>query len=381
MVASDVLVASRRFDAGRDTVTQIKFPHGLSLRPLVAFGPPPELSYETSTLVRIRLGPEYGDPGMVLINKGRPGYEAEAKLPLSQCLSILCACLDVTVEFVDQLKNTTIVHRPIIELDTTSKRKDWLLNLAAPRVGTVEGEILSEHAERLRPIMKDGRVFGMAALSIASAPSRNEFGSVTSVGGLAAGISGSDLARFVGVIDYLPNSAKRDASPEPTAGLRALEIWAAEQKTLLPDVTTAPMAWCLATCSLSDLQLDPIDIATVLVRQLDNYKVLSIDALLDLILTEGLAFYQSPMMRHVDTHHSQGSFNNIPTFWPVRNSSFLSLERDDQGIPPITSILSCIERRALERGIKFIANYASETRASHFGIMPVLVLHGEHSPV
>lgn len=377
MVASSASVASRRFDAAHNAVTQIRFPNGLSLRPVVVTGAPVGFGYSTSTRVEIQLKPDQGNPETLVIRKGRPGYEEQIRLPLSQCLAILCAGLDVPVELVEQNGVASIVHSPLSELDTEEKRRTWLYELAGPEKKREGDKLLDAYAKRLRPIVKDGRTYGMAALSTARLAGHGTLGMINTVGGLASSISLSDLSRFVGSIDFEPNSAKRDATLEPSAGQEALEIWADEQKRLIPSRANDPTASLIATCSLADMQIDPIDIATIMVRTGDSIQVFDIDQAVDLICTTGLAFYQSPNLAHTEVYHSQGPFGAMPTFWPIINSSFISLERDESGKARITSILSCIERRAEERGIEIIAQYSAQTVAGHFGAMPVLLLHAK----
>lgn len=379
MVASSVSIASRRFDAAHEAVTQIKFPNGLSLRPLVTTGPPSAFRYGTSTRVEFQLKEDKGDPEMVVIQEGRAGYQEQIRLPLKQCLSILCAGLDVSVEMMDKSGTLAIVHQPLSELDTLAKRREWLFGVAAPEKRDSGDEFLDAHADRLRPIVSDCRTLGMAALSITTLGNRSTLGTVMTVGGLASTIATSDGSRFIGTIDYEPKSAKREVTTKASAGQVALETWATEQKALLPDRATNPLAWCIATSSLADLQVDPIDIATYLVRLGDQFLVLDLDQMIDLICERGLAFYQSPHMPHTEMHHSIGAFRDIPTFWPVTNSSFLSLERDEHGKARLTSALSCIERRAESRGIDISSEYAAETAQGHFGAMPVLLVSGRLS--
>lgn len=379
MVASSASIASRRFDAAHSAVTQIKFTKGLSLRPLVVAGAPSEFGYATSTRVELRLKSDLGSPETVVVRKGRAGYEDEQGIPLNQCLSILCAGLDVSVELIDKAGVRSLVHSPLSNLDTEDKRRKWLFDLAAPTRKPGDDEILDAHAKRLRPIVKDGRTLGMAALSTARLGHHGALGTVTTVGGLASAIALTNLSRFVGTLDYEPMSAKRDISTEPTAGQEALKKWAEEQTTLLPSLAIDPMARLVATCSLADLQIDPIDIATILVRIGEQFFARDLDQVVDLICQAGLAFYQSPNLPHTETHHSQGAFEDMPTFWPVTNSAFISLERDERGNAPITSALSCIERRAAARGIEIISRYATQTVAGFFGAMPVLLLSSNTS--
>jgi hypothetical protein len=374
MVASGVSIASRRFDAGHDAVTQVKFPNGLSLRPIIVAGAPLEFGYSISTRVELRLKTEIGDPSSILLHKGRQGYEGDQVLPLDRCLSILCAGLDVTVELMDNSESFVVVHRPLSELDTLDKRIDWLAGIMAPQKRNSKDRELEAIAKRLRPVMKDGKTMGLSALSIAQPSAQHGFGTVMTVGGLAANISPGDLSRFIGAMDFEPNSARRDPTSQVSAGSSALAVWAAEQKLLLPDRDTNPIAWCVATTSLADLQIDPIEVATFLVNLRDKLLVINLDSAIDMICAEGLAFYQSPSMRHTEMHHGLGSFNGMPTFWPIVNSSFISLERDEEGKPPITSILSCLERHAAMRKVNIVSQYSAHTANGYFGKMPILLL-------
>lgn len=380
MIAAAVSVSSRRFDTGRDSVVQIRFPKGLSLRPLVASGAPQDFGYSTSTIVKLLLQSEYGDPSTVLISRGRVGYDPEMRVSLVHCLSFLCAGLDVAVDLVSYGGSTLSVHRPLSDLDTLEKRLSWLFAIAGTSEQDDQGGILREHAERLRPIKVGDQVIGMAALSTAGPSGQNNYGSVSTVGGLAQMMSKSGITRFAGSIDYLAHSAKREASSYATGGKSVLEAWADEQKKLLPPRENDLLAWCFATHSLSDLQCDPIDVATVMVRDGDNYWLVTLDQLLDIISTRGVAFYQSSIMDHLETNHNLGSFNEMPTFWPIKNSAFISLNRGDDGEIVKTSFLSCIYRRAAQLGREIEAEYSDERPASYFGVVRVLILKGKKSP-
>ena len=374
MISSAVVVSSRRFDAGLDRVTQVRFRNGLSLRPIIGSGPPPNFGSNTSTCVKLTLKPETESPSSVLISRGRPGYEPDVRMPIDQCLAFICAGLDVKVELETCDGTIKVVHYPIHEIDTPDKRREWLFGINGESSAPEVKDILEEHASRLRPITRDGLILGLAALSIAPPTNHREFSTITTVGGLSTNIGHSDLSRYIGSIDYFSNSAKRDSTGHPTAGQEALEKWAREQVTLLPQREVNPLAWCLATYRISDLQCDPIDIATVTVRKDDGISIVSLDGLLDIIKSEGLALYQSPHMKHVDTYHSQGPFNGMATFWPITNSNFLSLNRIGEEGAVHGSLISCIERRATERSISLSFQYILNAARSQFGVMPVLII-------
>jgi len=380
MVASSVSVTSRRFDAGLSSATQVLFPKGLSLRPIIASGAPKGFGFSNSTVVELNLKRESGDPSTLLIMEGRPGYESELRLPIAQCLSIICAGLDVTVELIGAHGSAQTVHRPLAELDTFEKRRDWLLEIAGADSQSKEAEILVEHAGRLRPIVAGGRIMGLAALSTARTPGHRGFVTVSTVGGLASSISAGDWSRFVGSIDYMTETAKREPSKTPAAGEAAFEAWAAEQKTLLPARESNPVAWCFATSSLASLGCDPFDIAMMVVRDGDKYSALTTDQVIDLMQTRGIAVYESGLIPHVEQYHSQECFEGMPTFWPITNSEFLSLYRDEHGQPRRTSFLSCLERAASVRGLDIEAEYSPTPLKGHFRPIKVLLLRAKSRP-
>ncbi len=379
MIASAVLVASRRFDAGIESVTQVSFPRGLSLRPVVSSGAPEGFAFSASTIVKVTLQPEHFDLSSILVSPGRPGYESQLNIPLHQCLSIICAGLDATVELAAGTGQAFVVHRSPQELDTPEQRFEWLSQLNGGNVTESDNDVIKEHASRLRPIKDSNRVLGMAALSTAWRNDTRNIITVSTVGGLANSITKSDSPKFFGFIDYHPGSARREPSTAPSAGQAAIDAWASEQQQLLIISGANSFVMSIATCSLADLQCDPINIAAMIVRDGNDYLPLNLDQVLNLILTRGLAFYQSPMMPHVDTHHSQGAFGGMPTFWPVVNSAFLSLDRNENGEPNRNSVLSCIERRAQERGMVIEQQHLPNAVAGHFGVMSVLILRAKQA--
>jgi hypothetical protein len=301
MVATAACVSSRRFDAGLDRVTQVRFPNGLSLRPIITHGPPANFGSGHSTIVSLALRTECGDPSSLLVSKGRRGYEPEQRVSLLHGLAIICAGLDVTVELVDRVGTATTVHRPLRELKDIASRTAWLRDLTGITEDHESYSTLVEHVSRLRPIINGNKILGLAALSTTNRRQRSGWTTISTVGGLTANITASDFSKFLGVIDFQPNSAKREPSANPSAGRASLEAWADEQKSLLPPFAENSLDWCCATYNLADLSLDPIDIATFLIRNGESIAVTTLDQTVDLIATQGVAFYKSAMLDHVET--------------------------------------------------------------------------------
>ena len=375
MIADSVTVSSRRFDKGIDDTTEVRFPNGLTLRPLIRIGSPLEFSYRESTRVSLVLRKEYGDPSSILVREGRKGYYPDVLLSIEQCLSFVCAGLDTRVDLVKSPCISETIHLPLAEIDTQQKRKNWLLSIVGGD-GTGAGkEWQLEHAERLRPIFENGQICGLAALStVQSVSNRIEIGRVRTVGGLGTVISLGDISSYIGCMEHIASTARRDAGTKPIASEHALEIWAKEQISLLPSRENNQLAWCIATYSLADLGCDPSEAFTTLIRLRDGLAWATLDSLLDIVSRAGLAIYRSNLIPHAETHHSLDSFDGIPTFWPIGNSALLSLERDDNGRANHTSVLSCIERRAAVRGIKIHEECIKEAAIGHFGKLDVIIL-------
>jgi hypothetical protein len=376
MVAAKVSISSRRFDAGMDSVTQVRFPNGLSLRPLISSGPPAGFEANASTIVRIGLHPESGDPSSLPASKGRRIHEPERRVPIKQGLAILCAGLDVGVELIDRDGVISVVHTPLSDLEDLDSRKAWLQDISGLKDGDDSYGVLIEHASRLRPLIDGGVVKGLAAISTCASNNTTGWTSISTVGGLAIDVNTSNFYRFVGAIDFHPRSAKREPSSVPSVEGGVFEAWSKEQKSLLPKFSERPLDWCFATSSFASLGVDPIDVATFIVRTKDDIGILRLDKLVDVIVDVGLAFYTSSVIEHIEVHHTEGAFRNFPTFFPVANSSFLSLRRDDKGNYISTSAMSCIERRCLARSVNLELEIIPNVVRTALGEVSVMIARG-----
>lgn len=374
MVATSAGISTRRFDAGLHDVTQVRFPNGLSLRPLISAGAPVGFPASASTIVKITLQPECGDPSSLLVSKGRLGYEPERRIPLPRGLAVLCAGLDVAVELIDSSGEALIVHRPLRELDDLASRTAWLKNLSGLVEGDESYDALLEHASRLRPLVENGEVKGLAALSTSLMSKGSGATSVSTVGGLATSIKAGHFSRFVGVIDFEAASAKRDVSSIYAVDDGVFDQWVAEQKSLLPTYAENQLARIAATNNLSSLNIDPIDIAAFLLRDGNTYITSELDTLIALIRARCVAFYKSGSLDMIETHHNEPSYQNFPTFWPIANGPLLSLKRDASNNFPLSSAMSCIHRRARELGHEISIEVRPETIRTSLGMMSVWLL-------
>jgi hypothetical protein len=95
MVASEVLVASRRFDEGLADVTKLHFDEGLTLRPILGKGADESYDVMSSTGVRLTINEPLDCITNRWVNKGQP--QNEWRIPLKNYLAAIAAGLDVTV--------------------------------------------------------------------------------------------------------------------------------------------------------------------------------------------------------------------------------------------------------------------------------------------
>jgi hypothetical protein len=101
------------------------------------------------------------------------------------------------------------------------------------------------------------------------------------------------------------------------------------------------------------------------------------DQVLQVISTSGLAIYQSSIMDQIETNHRESAYGSFPTLWPVCNSAFLSLDRDSDGVAPLSSFMSCIERQAKARDITLETELLPNVAMSLFGTMHVLMMRAK----
>jgi Histidine kinase-, DNA gyrase B-, and HSP90-like ATPase len=178
MVASEVLVASKRFEKGLSDVTRLHFPDGLTLRPILAKGAEGNYDVATSTSVRLTIDEPIDCITNRWIDKGQVRNELE--IPVQNYLAAITAGLDVSVKL--QIENGTpvTVHECIDNLDTPEKILGWIEGIAFVNVPNVRNganlkKYLSENAERVKDIKHDGHLVAPArgqSASTADRPSR-----------------------------------------------------------------------------------------------------------------------------------------------------------------------------------------------------------------
>jgi hypothetical protein len=376
MISSSVTVSTRRWDAGLDNLRTLSFPRGLTLRPSLSGKRPEGFSAYASTKVCCRLKAEVGNLTTIEVKRNRLG-DTNFNVTLAEYLAPLVAGLDVGVEYNDSDGNgAVVVHLPIATVKTLPARNEWLENISFakysedPTMKTMVGS----YAERLRFLSDGEQIVGLAALST-HLGNAADFLSIDTVGGLASSGHGRDSQRFVGYLDHDPSSAKREISASFRASANALQTWADEQVQMLSASNIAPLEWCAATCSLCDLGLDPLAIARVAIAYPDGQiRVVSIPEVIELAKSVGLAIFASGLLRHVETYHTAIVYESFPTFRPIRNSGFLSLEFVDDAPKDRCSFIGCLYRYANGASYRVKVERRSNIARTLIGPVDVLLI-------
>lgn len=375
MVAAAVTVSSRRWDAGLGDIKTLDFPTGLTLRPILSAGRPESFPGSASTVVTLILKDDTLTPEGIKVTRGRIGEE-DFHISMPDYLAALVCGTDVDVEFIDKDRKTSEkIHNSIQNIVTPEARLNWLRRLSFVGYGktrVTENEV-ERVAQRLRYVDKDNPMHGLAALST-QVQQATTFLSVNTIGGLASTVHGRGSEQFVGFLDYLPKSAKRDATSTTAASEAALEEWAREQIKLLKLEQIDTLQWTAVTTSLCDLKLDPSDIFTVLVMIDGQLQFCSLEQIFQLAASIGVAVFESNVGNHIDTYASSHQFEHFPTYRPLMNSHFLSIERENGKPKHKNTLLGCLDRYVSSKG--FALDYERRLNAaqSMFGPINVVII-------
>ena len=256
MAASSVRVFSRRFDKGLENVRCLSFSNGVSLRPTLTSERPSDFSMDVCTRVELVLKQNVVvDPLKMKIRCNILGQE-DLNVPFDAYVAALVSGIDVPVS-VDMDGETTQVHKGFPP--DSEDRVEWLqkLSFVAAGVNTRVARLVTPSASRLREVREGNTRYGFAAIRTFNT-GLCDFLSARTVGGLNTRDEHPSADPFLGVIDYLPRSAKRDPGEIAAPG-SAIETWLTEQVRLL-EGRLSPIESVLASYSLCDFDYDSIDV-------------------------------------------------------------------------------------------------------------------------
>jgi hypothetical protein len=347
MIATEVCVASRRWDQGQNEVTQLIFENGVSLRPLLISGRPADLPSDICT--RITLGVKKG----ILSEDGKLEVKRNVMngtnffVEVADYIAALCAGLDVKINYEDDKGCKAEIHsgHPM----NPQNHASWLRRLSfACFQNPSVGKYIDENHHRLRPISEDGKCFGLAAISVRRSNDQ-EFLSVATVGGLATSVHHRGPSDYIGYIDYKPKSAKRDQDGY-AASESTMQAWVKDQFELLMQSKLNPLEQTAAAASLANFNFDPTPILRVCVGFDAQVAFLSLTELIRLMERMDVAFLKPRIMECADVHNDIYFMPNRALIRPLQGGSLYNLSMVE-GIPKKDcSVASCIHRALLQQG-------------------------------
>lgn len=219
MVAAEVEVNTRPYRSALADNKTIRFPNGLSLRPIIKENPSTNTNISTSVRIKIDNNKAQWEP----LHDDFPAED----VPYSCVIARLTAGLDVDVYYAKTGEKRKRVHQNLDAPDFDGLQ--WLLDISYAnyrKYANLDEYIKSNHI-RLRDIVHNDKIYGRGLLAI---PYDDEFNRVIAIGGL------SDLEvhykpdYFIGCFFSEPSNAARTADIIDYA---ILKEWAQEQYDLL----------------------------------------------------------------------------------------------------------------------------------------------------
>jgi len=349
MISDFVEVSSRYWDKGLAEVNTLVFNSGVSLRPILRSGRVNGFSSNISTKVAARLKPEFLSFGESITLKPSYSGAKEFKCSFEEFVSALTVGLDVPVRvFVTGNPPVQVHDGRWADVEKSRELLSRISFLSSRDDVALQQYIDSSH-HRLRPIKRgDDTIIGMAAISTDPRTNQMLLG-LRTVGGLPASIGVGSAESFIGYLDYLPASAKRDLDT-PEASKSALRSWAEEQVEILEREGVSDFERCIASAHLGDFGVDPIKFARVLVSVRGQSFFISYQTLAAAAESSEIGIFKSSEMDHVDTYSSAKEFPGVILIRPLVNSASCDLKMVNGEPEALTSIIGCLHRAIADIG-------------------------------
>ena len=347
MVASEVIVETRKYDSSLESNVLLKFPHGLCLRPIVSKQKGSGTS--VSSTVKFCLDEEKAQwKQKVRIVSGYMGVD-DFEVPYKSVIARMTAGLDVDLYYSELDDKMELIHKNIYskDLDICQWLKD--ISFASYHEGRKYVDYIDNNWQRVERIEYKGRFYGLAAINTLYQP-HSSFLGVNVVGGLDTGIGHSGNDDYIGVVFSEPKNAKRDPMFE---------------KNVLKDcVLHQYKTMCLQGLADQDCLSLPyivgaygVDTSNELLLRMANRKGLfsfNLDRLLSELKEHHMkllfplsSFSSDRIDTFVDYERTIRKLNEDELlFIPESNSDFLNLKDDDSDCP--YNILVCIKKKAKE---------------------------------
>ncbi|WP_426315332.1 HD domain-containing protein [Methylobacterium fujisawaense] len=375
MIADSAVVSSRKYDEGLSDVRTLSFPRGLTLRPILSTGRPIGFSTTSSTKITLKLKPDFSHLPSIDINRNYLGAQ-NFKVTLGQFVSSLAAGCDVDIYYRENQTGFECIHRPLSALTSLESVKSWLyeLSFASCDGNVAAAPLIERDHSRVRPLVENGEIVGLAAISIEGQDNLS-FMSAQTVGGFVTSMDSRGASTYVGVLDHEAGSAKREARTQPKVSQAALQSWADDQMSILRSLNIEPLQWVSASYAFADLDIDPTLVFHTVVSRGHSLSVMTLDEIVEYISHSPIAIFKSGFMHHVETHHNQISYEDYLLFRPLRHGTFLSLELKDERPVKQNSFLGCLYRKADTLGLKLEIEIRNSVADTNLGIrMDVMII-------
>jgi hypothetical protein len=350
MVSDFVEISSRYWDKGLAEVNTLAFNSGVSLRPILRSGRTPGFQSKTSTKVTAKLKPEILASTTPI--KLQPSFSgaSEYECSLDDFASAMTVGLDVPVRVSTMGKAPMLIHTGQLGYIENSQELLNRISFASHRNDVGLRDYIAQNHRRLRQVRgKDGTIFGMAAVSTHPASNFMLLG-LRTVGGLptSLGVGGDDA--FIGYLDYLPSSAKRDGE-KLEAPLDALKSWGEEQLRILEEGKATDFDRCVAAAHITDFGVDPIDFGRV--RVIINSRVFYMSYQSLAALSGGsvqIGIMKSPDMDYAETYTDVAEYAGVMLIQPIVNSPTCNLKMTNNEPEAYDSIIGCLHRAIVAVG-------------------------------
>lgn len=209
MIASEVIVETRKYDEGLDNNLRIKFPSGLCLRPIISNLRGTNMN--TSTSVKFMIDERKCN----WTNTTKIKYNIHGAIPFdvpyASVISYMTAGIDVDVWYAEFTGIHQRIHTNIFSSDFD--RIQWLKDItyAEYRKDPKYVDYINNNHQRFREVRYNGEFYGLAALNTLYNDHFTGF-DIKTIGGLANFNMHSGEGDYLGCLFSEPTTAKRDAS-------------------------------------------------------------------------------------------------------------------------------------------------------------------------
>ncbi|SDA61218.1 Histidine kinase-, DNA gyrase B-, and HSP90-like ATPase [Algoriphagus alkaliphilus] len=350
MISKKVIVYSRNWDKGLEKIKSLKFPNGFTLRPILANEKSASFGSQISTQIICKLNENYIDENEEIeIKANRVGQE-NFKVHISDYIRSIVAGLDVDVYLQTPKFNLTKIHRDITSSDLNIE--NWLNDISFSKylIHLNNIEYISRNVDRVKPIIENDQVMGLAAISTRSLNSHDFLGSKT-IGGLIHSSHNRSGDDFIGFVNFTEKSAKRDFN-KISASKQAIEDWGKEQMKLLQTKTLNPIEKFYAASSFNFFGIDPYEILELHLMINGQIKILTLEEIANLSLTLPISFFVSGLSKngHIETHIGRIQIEKTATYVPIKNCKLLSFKIENGAPKNDLGLIDCVHRKIIELG-------------------------------